>query len=197
MEKKIVLQKIGEVDQVVLTKLKKNLEWIFKEFGVGVEISLESINLNASEYVETKQQYDASLILDRLFQIACSKNILRVLGILDKDIYSSYLNFVFGIAMNPIKHYSNTPLVCLISLVRLNEKFYTRPENDSLFELRTMKEAIHELGHTFSLNHCNNFCIMRFSNHLGDTDEKPAKFCDSCEKKLIIFFDNLLTNTQF
>ncbi len=191
MEKKIILQKIGEVDQVVLSKLKKNLEWIFKEFGIGVEISLESIPLSASEYVETRQQYNASLILDRLFQIACLNNYLRVLGILDKDIYSSYLNFVFGIAMNPGKHSSNVPLVSLISLVRLNEKFYKKPENESLFELRTLKEAIHEIGHTFSLNHCDNFCIMRFSNHLGETDEKPAKFCDSCEKKLQIFFQNI------
>ncbi|MFX1597125.1 MAG: hypothetical protein ACFFBK_13800, partial [Promethearchaeota archaeon] len=67
---------------------------------------------------------------------------------------------------------------------RLREKFYRRPDNSTLFELRILKEAVHELGHTFTLQHCKNFCIMRFSNSLADTDQKPPEYCASCLNKL-------------
>jgi archaemetzincin len=54
--------------------------------------------------------------------------------------------------------------------------------------LRTLKEANHELGHTFGLHHCENVCVMKFSNSLADTDKKPAIFCDTCLKNLQLFF---------
>jgi archaemetzincin len=51
---------------------------------------------------------------------------------------------------------------------------------------RTIKEAVHELGHTFGLEHCENArCVMHFSNSLADTDWKQAKFCSQCRPKLI------------
>jgi archaemetzincin len=109
---------------------------------------------------------------------------------MDRDIFTSGLNFVFGIAMSPKIKKSRDPLVALISITRLREEFYRRPEIIGLFELRVLKEAIHELGHTFSLEHCNKFCIMRFSNSLVDTDEKPVNFCETCMKNLRLFFKN-------
>ena len=109
------------------------------------------------------------------------------MGVIDKDIYSEPLNFVFGIAVKPTKRISGVPVVCLISVTRLREQFYNKPENDDFFELRILKEAVHELGHTFSLEHCDKFCIMKFSNSLMDTDKKPAQFCESCMKKIINF----------
>lgn len=46
-----------------------------------------------------------------------------------------------------------------------------------------MKEAVHELGHTFGLVHCiDPKCVMFFSNSLADTDNKNTKFCKKCIK---------------
>jgi archaemetzincin len=48
-----------------------------------------------------------------------------------------------------------------------------------------MKEAVHELGHTYGLSHCRDIhCVMCFSNTLGDTDRKGVRFCAACEPKL-------------
>ena len=190
MKKVIYLQKIGEVEKIVLKKLKKNLNWIFKEFIDSVEISPNSIPLKESEYDPSRRQYNGSLILKRLLKYCGESKHFRTLGIIDKDIFSRLLNFVFGIAIIPKKHFLKSPGASLIQITRLKESFYNRAENKAQFELRVLKEAVHELGHTFCLEHCNNKCVMQFSNSLAEADEKPAKFCFSCSKKL----KNLLAN---
>ena len=50
-----------------------------------------------------------------------------------------------------------------------------------------VKEAIHELGHTFVLFHCNNkLYVMYFSNSLYDTEIKEKRLCLDCNDKLRI-----------
>jgi archaemetzincin len=103
---------------------------------------------------------------------------------MDKDIYVRRFNFIFGTASNPDRaHFQFSP-VALISVTRLREQFWNRPVNSSLFELRVLKEAIHEVGHTLGLIHCDNQCIMVFSEWIGDTDNKPPMFCNSCSEEL-------------
>ena len=79
----------------------------------------------------------------------------------------------------------------MISIIRLRELFYDREENKFLEGKRILKEALHEIGHTFSLKHCKNNCVMKYSNHLMEVDEKPAKFCSSCSKKLMDLLDKM------
>jgi predicted Zn-dependent protease len=53
----------------------------------------------------------------------------------------------------------------------------------ALLEERTIKEAVHELGHVFLLRHCPTpECVMHFSNSLQDTDYKSKEFCPECRK---------------
>jgi archaemetzincin len=53
------------------------------------------------------------------------------------------------------------------------------------FRRRAVKEAVHELGHTFGLSHCASpRCVMRFSNSLADTDRKGSEWCELCEQEL-------------
>jgi len=181
MTKTIYLQKIGETDPGILIILKKNLKWFFKKYNIKVVILPDQFPLLDSEYNSKQRQYDASEVKKRLIKHAKNKNHYRVLGIMDVDIFSKYLNFVFGIADLPKdKSFGSA----LISVTRLREEFYRRTENIAQFERRVLKEAIHELGHTFGLEHCERLCVMRFSNSLGDTDRKPHDFCDTCLEKL-------------
>jgi len=189
MTRKIYLQKIGEVDPGILIILKKNLKWFFKDYHIKVVILPEQLPLLDSEYESYKRQYKALEVKKRLDIHFKNKNYYRILGVMDEDIYSKFLNFVFGVADLP-KHKSYGS--ALISVTRLREEFYRRTENIAQFEQRIHKEAIHELGHTFGLEHCENLCVMRFSNSLDDTDRKPHDFCQNCLKKL----DNYLNKAD-
>jgi len=186
MKRIIYLLKVGELNQSILSNLKRNLEDEFNKFNIQVEIFQDGMKLRNSEYDAERKQYKAPKILKILAERAKSENLFRILGILDKDIYSKSYNFIFGIARRG-------SYAALISLARLRESFYgnnrtiyRRGETTKDIEERILKEAIHELGHTFGLKHCYNNCVMRFSNSLADTDKKPTKFCASCLKQLQI-----------
>lgn len=67
----------------------------------------------------------------------------RILCITDVDLFLQNLNYIFGLA-------EINGEVCIISLFRLKHK------NREIYVERMIKEAVHELGHTFGLGHCEN-----------------------------------------
>ena len=182
MKKRILLLNIGEVDKIILIKLKKNLEWVFKDFQIKARILPTGIELNNSFYHPEKRKFKADRIIEGMNEYLLGYDFFRVLGVVNEDIYSGTYNFIFGCADGIISK------IALISVIRLNETFYGRTKDNSLFEIRILREAIHELGHTFGLFHCQNHCVMQFSNSLMEADIKPIKFCKNCLKKLETFF---------
>ena len=98
----------------------------------------------------------------------------KILAICDFDAYSGRLNFVFGQA------YADGS-ISAIYLPRLRQEFYGLKPDEYPFYQRIVKEAVHELGHAFGLNHCKNIkCVTHFSNSLSDTDIKRSQFCNVC-----------------
>ncbi|MFW9987439.1 MAG: archaemetzincin family Zn-dependent metalloprotease [Candidatus Odinarchaeota archaeon] len=190
MKRTIGLLKIGEINQSILFKLRKNLKKSFIGVNFSIRIIQEAIPLDIVDYNPNRKQYNASKLLTKIIYNFQNSQIFRILGVIDEDIYTKTLNFVFGLAINPKIRDTEIPIAALISVARLRESFYRRAENNVVFKQRLLKEAIHELGHTLGLKHCNNFCIMRFSNTLIDTNNKPSKFCESCQKKLNVFCKN-------
>lgn len=54
-----------------------------------------------------------------------------------------------------------------------------------LFLMRTLKIAMHETGHMFSMRHCTKYeCLMNGTNHLGETDRRPVDVCPECLAKI-------------
>jgi len=45
----------------------------------------------------------------------------------------------------------------LVSARRLRQEFYGLAPDQALLEQRLLKEAIHEIGHTCTLTHCENY----------------------------------------
>ena len=88
------------------------------------------------------------------------------------------LNFVLGGAYRGVR-------VAAIYIPRLRQEFYHLNPDEVIFRDRIVKEAIHELGHSFGLYHwANKKCVMYFSNSLKDTDFKQRSFCPNCKNNL-------------
>jgi archaemetzincin len=60
------------------------------------------------------------------------------------------------------------------------------PRREDLHRERLVKEAAHELGHTFGLRHCPDWrCVMSSSHGVERLDVKGADFCAGCRKKVL------------
>jgi archaemetzincin len=168
----IVLVAVGEIDRDVMDWLKNDLPKVFNrevQIGEGMSEPDHAFNKKRKQYLSTAI---LNTILEQKEYAPCEK----ILGIVNHDLYVPELNFVFGEASRK---------AAVISLTRLRQTFYHLPEDQNLFRQRVLTEAVHELGHTFGLGHCNNpQCVMFFSNSLMDTDRKGFEFCPKCKSKL-------------
>jgi len=163
---------IGIIEPGILNALAAHLD---KTFPVDPSIRA-SLHIPDTAYDPGRRQYRSGDILALLRKFESAK----VLGISDKDLYSGKLNFIFGEAECPGTY-------ALISMARLRQEFYGLPADKELLLKRTIKEAVHELGHTYGLTHCaKRDCVMHFSGSLHDTDRKQSAFCPKCFKSLDI-----------
>lgn len=174
MESKIYLLPVGDIEEWILKETRSRLE---KTFDCKVERHM-GMKLPKDAYNPERNQYFSSQILKELHKFLRLDKNEKALAISDVDLYVPSLNFVFGEA-------ELGGQLAIISLTRLHQSFYGLPKDKALFLERTIKEAIHELGHTYGLRHCPDpECVMHFSNSLSDTDRKSVSFCVRCQKFL-------------
>ena len=173
MGQKIILSPLAQIDSHILEILRQSLN---RTFYCPVEIEPQISSLDYA-YEKKRKQYLASLLLSTLRSFSIEPDD-RYLGIVDVDLYSPGLNFIFGEA-------DISSGVAIVSLYRLKQERYGLPQDEKLFQDRAIKEAVHELGHTYYLSHCRDIkCVMHFSNSLADTDIKGASFCPKCQRRL-------------
>jgi archaemetzincin len=124
----------------------------------------------------TRQQYLSTEILARMVK-RNTPSTARLLGVTLVDLYIPILTFVFGEAQLQGN-------CALVSAHRLRQEFYGLPANPILFRERLLKEAAHELGHTLTLSHCQDFsCVMAPSHGVEWIDLKTSSFCSSCRSQ--------------
>jgi archaemetzincin len=173
MNDEIVVVAVGEINANALQHLRRELTKTFgrpSRVGKALQIPLKALD-------RSRMQYSARAILEELHP----EEAERMLGVVDRDMYVPGLNFVFGLADLLGRR-------AVIALPRLREGFYGGHDDEELFLARATKEAMHELGHTFGLQHCTNRrCVMAFSNSLEDTDRKEQTFCSVCGTRVSKF----------
>lgn len=167
---KIKIVPLGEVPKDILEEVREELKVPFHMLGEITQIE----NLPKPAYNKLRNQYHSSMLLDFLEKHYDG----RVLGITKEDMYTEGLNYVFGQAKVKGR-------VAVVSLCRLDPKFFHQSEDKELFERRVIKEVIHEVGHMLGLTHCNKKgCVMTFSNAIGDVDKKTKNLCEMCNMQV-------------
>lgn len=158
-----------EVEEDVLTALEM---WLWHTFGFEIR-RMAPLAEPVYAFEAKRQQYSSSMILQELLE-QCPEDAVKLLAVTERDLFIPMLSFVFGLAQLNGK-------VAVISLARLRQGFYGFAENRPLLLARTMKEAVHELGHTFGLVHCRDkSCAMSLSTSIRQVDAKTDRFCDEC-----------------
>ena len=143
-----------------------------------VEVHVSDIHLDMDLALDaSRRQYHSTHILAMILEHA-SPGDSKLLGVTSWDLFIPVLTFVFGQAQ-----LNNRAGV--FSTFRLQNEFYGMRSSAKLLHERTVKEALHELGHTFGLRHCGDYpCIMNSSTYVEDIDLKPGDFCVHCATHL-------------
>jgi archaemetzincin len=124
-------------------------------------------------YDSNRGQYNSTLFLKQLLRTEWHPRA-RILGVAGVDLFIPVLSFVFGEAQLKGR-------AAVVSIHRLRNEAYGLPRQDELTADRLVKEATHELGHTFGLIHCPDAsCVMRSSTYVEEIDLKQETFCSAC-----------------
>lgn len=173
--KLLQLLPIGDFDGGLLRYLAPAMANLFR-----VPTEVLSVRLDPEfAYHGERQQYHSSEILQAMQRYVRSDS-WRVLGITAVDLYIPILTFVFGEAQigGPCG---------LVSAHRLRQEFYGLPTDPELLNQRLLKEAVHEVGHTLDLTHCEDYqCAMAPSHAVEWIDLKEGSLCCSCQSRVLV-----------
>ena len=170
----IHLQPVGEaIELEFLDQVAAVLARVFR-----VSCRVRTRRLDVSETFDSSRgQYYSTAILRQLGEAAGGEDA-RVLGLTELDLFVPVLTFVFGEAQLDGR-------CALVSLHRLREEYYGLPGNSVLLHERAVREALHELGHTFGLRHCPEWrCVMASSHAVERLDLKNAAYCPACARRV-------------
>ena len=167
-ENSIVISPVGDFDKELLEQLGKDINRVFGCRTAIIPL-LKDLDFALDD---ERRQYHSTPILEMLAGKVPS-NALKVLGIARVDLFIPILTYVYGEAQLGGK-------ACIISTYRLKEGLRAL-SSTSVYHGRVVKEALHELGHTFNLRHCRDqSCLMHYCRSTRDVDLKSDQLCRYC-----------------
>lgn len=124
------------------------------------------------------KQILTSYVLDHVLKPQLPKDAAAMIALTVSDLWPGKgWNFVFGQA-------SIRERVGVWSIYRNGDPDKDR-EAFKLCLMRTIKTAVHETGHMFSMHHCTAYeCRMCGSNHREESDRRPLYLCPECVAKV-------------
>lgn len=171
----IHLVRIGE--DVAVETVDELAAALVGELGESCHVREEAVD-PAFAYDPVRNQYHATSILRRLTTMTSGE---RLLGVTSVDLYVPIFTFVFGEAQVAGQ-------CALVSFSRLRQEFYGLASDRRLTSERLLKEALHELGHTYGLRHCHDWsCPMASSTSVERMDWKNRRYCLRCHETVRAF----------
>ncbi len=162
----IVISPVGGVSIDMCEQIAHHVQ-LFFGYQTYVKSLIDNIEF---AFDDQRKQYHSTPILTKLTGEA-PEGILKILAVTEEDLFIPILTHVYGEA-----ELGGTS--CIISTCRLHEIGLETEETGCK---RLIKEAIHELGHTFNLRHCEEkTCIMHYCRTLKDVDFKSNQYCRYC-----------------
>lgn len=168
-EHSIVISPIGTFGPELTELVKKEINRIFG-FPAPIIPILNDVDF---AFDSGRNQHHSTSILQQLEKSA-PPFALKVIAITKVDLFIPILTHVYGEAQLGGK-------ACVVSTYRLKDQI-SAAHPDVIFKQRIIKEAIHELGHTFNLRHCKEHaCIMHYCRTELDVDRKSDQLCRYCK----------------
>jgi archaemetzincin len=173
---------MGKLARIYVVPLALNKQLPLLEFCADLErifhLPVEPLHLNIpinNALDLSRRQYNSSTLLKMLLDNTPDSHS-KILGVTSYDLFLPVLTFLFGQAQV-------NKQVSIFSTFRLHNEFYGMTPSTELLYTRSLKEAMHELGHTYGLRHClNPGCVMNAATYVEDIDVKESYFCSGCEE---------------
>lgn len=144
------------------------------------EMPLGSVPKGKSRKIEYRNnlQIRTDYFLDSLLPKMLPGDAAALIAFTNYDLYPGETwQFVFGQATFEKR-------VGVWSLYQFAEA-RTGKSDPELLLSRTLKIAMHETGHMFSMKHCIKYeCLMSGTNNLAETDRRPLDSCPECMAKV-------------
>lgn len=168
LKEHILISPIGKIDAKLIKQIGREVQRIIG-YTTRIEATLQDIEF---AHDLSRNQHHSTPILKKLAALASSRTV-KILAITRVDLFIPILTHVYGEAQLGGK-------ACIISTHRLNEGIGMGISER--FCQRAVKEAIHELGHTFNLRHCKDHaCCMHYCRTIKDVDRKSDQLCRYCK----------------
>jgi archaemetzincin len=173
---KVLIVEIGAFPDDLKAEVERAL---VAELQVEVE-HLEPIALPKKAYYKPRNRYRADILLDVLDELhGGAPQTTRVLGLTAVDISTTNPPFedwgIFGLAASPGQ-------AAVVSSYRLKRK----AKNRAHVQFRVASTAVHEVGHTFGLPHCDEArcAMLDAEGGITNTDTGTGTLGPSCRAQL-------------
>jgi len=145
-----------------------------RRLGVSARVNVPVFDI-AFAADPVRGQYYSSSVLAALPAPTAGR---AALAVTEADLYVPVLTFVFGEAQ------LGGPRA-IVSVHRLRDEYYGQPRDEAKLDARLAKEALHELGHTLGLRHCDDWrCVMASSHAVERLDLKECQYCPHCARRI-------------
>lgn len=177
----LYLQKWGDFDEAQSAVVDRVAELLGRFYGIPIKflapVSLDSLDEQARPKHPERgdRRLLSTAVLDGLRGRSWPLDAAGVLAMTTVDLTrTGGGSWAFGQA-------SLSDRVAVCSLFRQGDPH----EDPGLCVKRTMKTAVHEVGHMFGFGHCAAYeCAMNGSSHREEADARPLWFCPEDEMKV-------------